>query len=160
MTIHSVKPDNFKAILAINAAGQPGVYPLTPSEMSWALERAAYFGVAEIRGKVVGYIITYTDQAAYSGDEFHWFKQYFAGFLYIDQIAIAPAARRSGAGTRLYHEMEQFARQHGLTSLVCEVNLDPPNPASLRFHAKNGFVEVGTMTTADGRRVSLQRKEL
>jgi hypothetical protein len=56
--------------------------------------------------------------------------------------------------------VEQFACARGLTHLVCEVNLDPPNPVSLNFHTKLGFVEVGVLVTQDGRTVSLRQKEL
>ena len=31
--------------------------------------------------------------------------------------------------------------EHSL--LCCEVNLEPPNPGSLRFHQRIGFTEVG-----------------
>jgi predicted GNAT superfamily acetyltransferase len=36
------------------------------------------------------------------------------------------------------------------TGIVCEVNLDPPNPASDAFHAALGFAEVGTAVIDNG----------
>jgi len=147
-------------MLAINAAGQPGVSPLTHAELSAVLGAAAYCYVAQIDQQVVGYIIAYADEQVYDGEEFNWFKRRFARFLYIDQIAIAQAARRARAGSQIYRHMEQLARARALTSLVCEVNLAPPNPVSLSFHANNGFIEVGVIDTFDGRTVSLRRKEL
>ena len=147
-------------MLAINAAGQPGVSPLTHAELSAVLEAAAYCYVAQIEQEVVGYIIAYTDEQAYDGEEFNWFKGRFTRFLYIDQIAIAQSARRARAGSQIYRFLEQTARARKLTSLVCEVNLAPPNPVSLNFHANNGFMEVGVLDTSDGRTVSLRRKEL
>jgi predicted GNAT superfamily acetyltransferase len=96
----------------------------------------------------------------YDGEEFNWFKHNFARFLYIDQIAIAIAARGAGVGAQVYRFLEQRAREQALTSLVCEVNLEPPNPVSLAFHTRQRFVEVETLATSDGRMVSLRRKEL
>ncbi len=42
------------------------------------------------------------------------------------------------------------ARQAGQTRVVCEVNLDPPNPASDAFHANMGFVEIGQAAIHNG----------
>jgi uncharacterized protein len=160
LTIRPALDQDFERILAINEDGRPGVSPLTPPELAAICAGAGLFGVAEIDREVVGYVIAYTDEDVYDGEEFNWLKRSFARFLYIDQIAIARAARRSGIGARIYRSLEQCAREQALTSLVCEVNLDPPNPVSLEFHTRQRFVEVGTLATADGRKVSLRRKEL
>jgi uncharacterized protein len=160
LIIRAVRPDDFEQVLVINAEGYPGVSPLTLAELTLAQSLSPYFGVVEHSSQVIGYIITYRGEQEYDGDEFNWFKQNFSNFLYIDQIAIATPARRLRLGTQLYRHLEQVAQELGLTSLVCEVNLDPPNPISLNFHARQGFGEVGTMATQDGRRVSLRRKVL
>lgn len=152
--------EDFEAVLAINEAGYPGVVRLTSAELAAVLAQAPFFYVAEMNTQVVGYLMAYTDKNVYAGDEFLWFQRHFSDFLYIDQIAIAATARRARVGSKFYDFVEQFARQRGLTSLVCEVNLEPPNPISLNFHAQNGFIKVGVMDTPDGRKVSLQRKEL
>jgi predicted GNAT superfamily acetyltransferase len=34
--------------------------------------------------------------------------------------------------------------------VTCEVNLDPPNPESLAFHARLGFARVGEQETKGG----------
>ncbi len=81
-------------------------------------------------------------------------------FLYINQIAVAPPARRVRLGTRLYAHATSHARVHAIPAVVCDINLDPPNPASLRFHGRLGFQEVAVITTHDGRTVALQRKDL
>lgn len=43
------------------------------------------------------------------------------------------------------HATELFAaaRAAGHTLVTCEVNLEPPNPASARLHQALGFAEVG-----------------
>lgn len=133
---------------------------LTSTELTTVLNTAPFFYVAIVASQVAGYLIAYTDRDIYNGDEFVWFRRHFANFLYIDQVAVAKSKRRTGVGSLFYQFVEQFARQRGLTSLVGEVNLEPPNPVSLNFHAQNNFVEVGVMDTSDGRKVSLRRKEL
>jgi predicted GNAT superfamily acetyltransferase len=160
LTIRPAQAAELAAILAINAQGRPGVSALTQAELDALVQEGPHLYVAMLGLSVVGYTIVYTDASAYDGEEFSWFKRRFAGFLYIDQIAIAESARRARVGTQIYRFLDQLARERELASIVCEVNLAPPNPASLAFHANNGFVEVGMMETGDGRRVSLRRKEL
>jgi predicted GNAT superfamily acetyltransferase len=160
LTIHPAQNQDFEPVLAINEAGRPGVSFLTLAELAAICAGGSHCHVAKLDREIVGYVIIYTDTDSYDGEEFNWFKLNFARFLYIDQIAIARSARGAGVGAHIYRLLEQRARGRALTSLVCEVNLDPPNPVSLAFHARQCFVEVETLATADGRMVSLQRKEL
>jgi predicted GNAT superfamily acetyltransferase len=50
----------------------------------------------------------------------------------------------------LYSDL--FARLPALghSIVVCEVNVDPPNPVSDRFHASQRFTEVGRATIDNG----------
>lgn len=163
MTIRSIRsadPTDIPAIVAINTAGRPGVYPLTPETMAATLTAAPYVMVTELDGRVAGYMIGYTAGDVCEGGEFAWFQARMPSFLYIDQIAVAPHARRMRVGARLYAHAASHARAYAIPALVCDINLDPPNPASLRFHARLGFQEVAVITTHDGRTVSLQRKDL
>jgi uncharacterized protein len=50
----------------------------------------------------------------------------------------------------LYDEVFERARRLGHSRIVCEVNLEPPNPISDHFHAALGFQEVGRATINDG----------
>ena len=151
---------DFERILAINQAGRPGVSPLALAELAAIRADAPLFEVAEIGPELAGYVIAYVDRNVYDGEEFNWFKRHFTHFLYIDQIAVAQSARRAGVGAQMYQLLKQRARKQALTSLTCEVNLEPPNPVSLAFHTRQRFIEVGTLATSDGRTVSLRRKEL
>jgi predicted GNAT superfamily acetyltransferase len=157
--IRPAQQADIPSIIAINTAGRPGVYPLTPEMVAAALASASYFMVAELHGQVAGYLIGYTAQDSCEGDEFAWFQSHLPRFLYIDQVAVAPASRRSGIGAHLYAQAAANAQTLGLPALVCEVNLDPPNPASVQFHTRLGFQEVGVLTVADGRTVSLRLKK-
>jgi predicted GNAT superfamily acetyltransferase len=42
--------------------------------------------------------------------------------------------------------------------LCCEVNLEPPNPGSLRFHQSIGFVEAGQHKSSSDYQVVLLAK--
>ncbi len=53
----------------------------------------------------------------------------------------------------LYETLFERARAAGQEQVVCEVNADPPNPASDAFHAALGFVEVGSAPLASGKTV-------
>jgi predicted GNAT superfamily acetyltransferase len=160
ITMRPAGHQDFERIVAINEAGQPGVSALAIADLAAIRIGAPLFEIAEFGRELVGYIIAYLDTNVYDGEEFNWFKQHYARFLYVDQIAVARSARRAGIGAQIYQLLEQRAGEQGLTSLTCEVNLEPPNPASLAFHSRQRFVEVGTLATSDGRTVSLRRKEL
>jgi predicted GNAT superfamily acetyltransferase len=62
----------------------------------------------------------------------------------------AGSARGHGFARRLYADLFARAGQAGHDIVVCEVNSDPPNPASDAFHAAQGFAEVGKAAIHQG----------
>jgi hypothetical protein len=61
----------------------------------------------------------------------------------------------------LYADAEKFALECQILLLTCEVNLEPENPPSLKFHDRQDFQEVGTLRTETGTKlVSLRLKHL
>jgi predicted GNAT superfamily acetyltransferase len=69
-------------------------------------------------------------------------------FAYVDRIAVASAARGRRIGETLYAAaIEEFAGTRPV--LLAEVNLEPPNPGSLRFHKRLEFREVGERWESD-----------
>jgi predicted GNAT superfamily acetyltransferase len=40
----------------------------------------------------------------------------------------------------------------GLVRIGCEVNIQPPNPASLAFHTRIGFRDIGRQAFVPGRK--------
>lgn len=148
------------AIFAANRSAAPGVTPLDDADLEELFRFASCFQVAERQGEVVAYLAAFPAECQYAGEEFIWFLSRYADFLYIDQVAVAPEHRRRGIASRLYREVEAFAREEGFPRLTCEVNLQPPNPVSLEFHRAHGYAQVGTLQVSDGRFVSLLVKEL
>ena len=114
--------------------------------------------IAVREGRVAGYLLGFLPSSGYDGEEFLWFRQRRQGFIYVDQIAVAASSRGHGIGRRFYAELARWGRVHSCRSIVCEVNLVPPNPASLAFHRTCGFSEVGRLLVADGREVALMER--
>ena len=61
----------------------------------------------------------------------------------VDRIAIKDTYRRQGLGSMLYEKTIEIAEYLELDT-CCEVNTLPRNDASLSFHERFGFREVGT----------------
>jgi predicted GNAT superfamily acetyltransferase len=70
--------------------------------------------------------------------------------VYVDRIVVAPSMRGHGYARRLYGDLFERASLAGHDRVVCEVNANPPNPASDAFHARLAFSEVGTGTFHGG----------
>ncbi|MCQ0990164.1 GNAT family N-acetyltransferase [Jiella marina] len=94
------------------------------------------------------------DQTAttYDSPNYHWFRDRYERFLYVDRIVVAPAARGRGLARRLYDAVFMGADQSAIPRVVCEVNIQPPNPASERFHEALGFRVVGEATIHGGQK--------
>lgn len=148
------------AIFALNRSAVPGVTPLDNPDLEELFRFSVYFRVAERRGELLAYLAAFPAAARYAGEEFIWFLSRYADFLYIDLVAVAPEHRRGGIASRLYRDVEAFAREQRIPRLVCEVNLRPSNPVSIEFHRAQDYVEVGMLQVSDGRLVSLLAKEL
>ncbi len=56
----------------------------------------------------------------------------------------------------LYSDLIASMRREAQTLLTCEINLNPPNPASLAMHAAIGFEELSQATLPNGKTVSYQ----
>jgi predicted GNAT superfamily acetyltransferase len=68
---------------------------------------------------------------------------FLIAFLYVDRVCVEERARKRGLARALYADAFAVARDRDLPIVCCEVNLDPPNPASDAFHAALGFSETG-----------------
>lgn len=96
-----------------------------------------------------GFLITFDQHADYDSPNFVWFQEKYDAFVYVDRIVVSAAARGKGIARTLYESMISAAGADGHTKIVCEVNLDPPNPGSDAFHDQMGFVEVGRARLKD-----------
>jgi predicted GNAT superfamily acetyltransferase len=97
----------------------------------------------------------------YPSENYRWFSERYDSFVYVDRIVVSEQARNKGVGVELYRLVAEHATKNGAPRILCEVNLEPPNPGSLRFHKRIGFAEVGEQRTQGGTYlVTLLAKEL
>lgn len=128
------------AVLALNGLHETELSPLDPQGLERLLAEAFHACMAR-DGQA--FLIAFDQDAAYDSPNFLWFKERYDRFVYVDRVAVAAAGRGRGLARALYAELMERAIAAGHARIVCEVNSDPPNPASDAFHARLGFVEVG-----------------
>jgi uncharacterized protein len=129
------------AVLALNEAHRTETSSLDATMLRALVAQAFHVGLRN-RGRDAFLIAL--DQDALSGSpNFQWFKTRYRRFVYIDRVIVAPPKRGQGIARGLYQELFVAAQQSGQALVGCEVNLDPPNPASDAFHETLGFTEVG-----------------
>lgn len=95
------------------------------------------------------FLLAFDEHGDIPSRNYAWFKARYPRFVYIDRIVVAPQQRRSGIAAAFYAELTARARAANHTMLCCEVNSDPPNPASDAFHARQGFSAVGEALLAE-----------
>jgi uncharacterized protein len=149
---------SLEPILALNALHEVETSPLDEAALSKMLSGAFYSETAA--GGADGFLISFDQNADYDSENFYWFKTRYDRFVYVDRIVVAAHARGRGLARSFYEALFREARAHGHERIVCEVNLDPPNPGSIAFHSALGFVEVGQDVLGNGKTVSYQLKQL
>ncbi len=137
-------------VLALNRAEEQATSPLDAAALA-ALVAAADLAVTWAdAGQAEAFILGFRPGATYASPNYRWFCDRLDDFLYIDRVVVAAAARGRGLARGLYR---LAAASAGDAALVCEVNLDPPNPGSDAFHAALGFAEMGRGSPAAGKTV-------
>jgi uncharacterized protein len=146
------------ALLPISSAVEPALLALNnahAAELSWLDEdrlamllRRAFH--ARRIGAVDAFLLAFDENAIYDSPNYLWFRQRYRRFVYVDRVVVAPAARGGGFARLLYADLFRHAGRASHDIVVCEVNSDPPNPASDAFHAAQGFAEVGSAAIHQG----------
>jgi len=144
-----ITPADEAAVLSLNNAHAEELSWLEPEKLS-AMIGSAF--AAPCIGSLEAYMLAFDQDADYDSPNFLWFRARYPRFVYVDRIAVDPSARGRGHARRLYEELFSAARAAGHDIVVCEVNSDPPNPASDAFHAALGFSEVGSAAIHGGRK--------
>lgn len=147
MFIRPYQPSDLPALYAINQASTPGVGHEDEAEGLGALiGMGTCLVAADDAGKPLGFInLVEPGTLAYPSDNLRWIEDWMAregaSAHYVDRIAIAPKARGGRLGEALYRAA--FEAAAGRDWLTCEVNTDPDNPGSHRFHQRLGFERIG-----------------
>jgi predicted GNAT superfamily acetyltransferase len=144
------------ALVAVNDAAYPAV-PITPAAEMVELIGMSSVVVVVDDGAAAGFVLGMPPGLDYQSENYLFFtaraRDLGTAFVYVDRIVLAAHLRGRGLGPRLYGAVFAEARRVGAAEVLCEVNIEPPNPGSLAFHARLGFVEVGRQSTKGGANV-------
>ena len=155
--MNEVSPDFPRLVanlLALNATSEVETSPLDEPALLSML-RTAFHWAAPAQGRD-GLLIAFDQSADYDGLNFNWFRKRYARFVYVDRVIVADHRRGHGMARGLYSDLIASMRREAQTLLTCEINLNPPNPASLAMHAAIGFEELSQATLPNGKTVSYQ----
>ena len=158
--VRNIEIADLPRVLDINNANTPGVSELTIAELESDLKNSLHaLAIDNKHGEVCAFCVTFAQDASDAGDNHRWFAERYESFVYLDRIAIDSTYQNLGLGALLYQSVEyEMLQSADYSMLCCEVNLEPPNPGSLRFHHRIGFTEVGRHSPQQGYVVSLLRK--
>lgn len=174
--IRPVVDADLDAIVAINAANVPAVGPADSAHLARLVDEAALSlavvdtethtgtgtgGDTGTSEAVIGFCIVFAPGAGYDSVNYRWFMERYDDAMYLDRVAFDHRRQGLGLGRALYADVfGRLQRDHaGMRRLTLEVNVDPPNEQSLRFHARHGFVEVGRQMSK-GIEVSLMERAI
>ena len=162
VALRPIRTDDLDAVLALNGEWVPEVGEVDAARLAHIVEQSSLALVAVDSDPtdgsddaLLGLVVVMAPGADYDSPNYRYFERVRAegaieDFRYVDRIVVATAAHRRGVGRRLYDAVFDHARDHGATTVACEVNVDPPNPVSTAFHSSLGFVEVGRQSNYDG----------
>ncbi|MEI8023025.1 MAG: GNAT family N-acetyltransferase [Actinomycetota bacterium] len=148
------------AALELNNLNIPAVGELDRAQLEFLLEHSLYaFAIGD--KQLHAFCITFAPGAPYTSVNYQWFSQNYSDFVYLDRIVVSEKMRNNSLGAKLYAAVEQrMLKDRCAPILTCEVNLNPPNTGSIRFHNRIGFSEVGQQESKPGLTVSLLAKKI
>lgn len=153
--------DDFGSIVELNEREVQQTSPMDLARLRELAQMSSYHTVAVVDGCVAAFLLAMREDAPYLNDNYAWFAARFGQFIYVDRIVVGSDFAGLKIGSRLYEDLFDYARSQGIKAITCEYNIDPPNPASRRFHDKFGFKELGRHWVAHGTKlVSLQAAEV
>ena len=92
---------------------------------------------------IKAFVLCMREGQAYKSPNYEYLSNRFQKFLYVDRIAVQKEFRRKGIAEKIYSTVIDKGKQNNL-DILCEVNTRPSNEASMAFHQKMGFEEIGT----------------
>jgi len=156
MIVRAVGEDDYDWILDLNRANEIATSPLDKTKLA-SMVTASFAAVALPQA---AFMLSFDQNAAYDSPNFVWFRQRVSRFVYVDRIVVSEHERGGGIARAFYEGLFDAARDAKHTQIVCEVNFDPPNPASDAFHARLGFTAMGEARLENGKGVRYLKRDL
>ena len=146
--VRPLVPRDVPRMVQINEQGLPGTGKVTQDEMVDLLSLSELAIGIDIQDDLAGFVLCLLPKTRYGSLNYKWFNERYDEFLYVDRIAVADDARDNGIGSTLYDEVIAHAK-HLTCPVTAEVSLRPPNPGSMRFHARHGFEKLGVFERSE-----------
>jgi predicted GNAT superfamily acetyltransferase len=147
--LRAIAPADLPALLALNNAHAVELSEATAEGFTGLVAHAALALVTGAPAAPDAFLLAFDHTTPPQGPNHSWFLARHRLFLYVDRVCVAPHARGRGLARALYAAVVDAASARGLPVVCCEVNSDPPNPASDALHASLGFSEVGRRRLLD-----------
>lgn len=144
LEISPLSKSDVDSIWKINEDGLPGTGKVSRDEIEALLDFSSLAVGAYSGEKLVGFVICLPPKTNYGSLNYAWFNQRYSEFLYVDRIAVGAEYQSQKIGTMLYNFVKRSAKEKGIP-VTAEVNIQPPNPGSIRFHERHGFQQVGVL---------------
>lgn len=157
MTAERLTDAVFKQLHALNNLHAEALSFTTPPAFQELWDKA-YWG-HHIKGQA--FLIAFDHHSRITGENFDYISREYSQFVYVDRIVVSEDAQGMGYGRTLYGVLFRQAVKDAHTRILCEINIDPPNPGSVAFHEKLGFQPIGPpRLLQNGKTVQYFQKEL
>lgn len=151
--LRPVTDADISRLVTLNNSAIPAV-PDTPAVAMAELVDVASLALVAVDPEApavpLGFVVALEGGEDWPGENYAWFEERGLDHLYVDRIVVGEGARGRGIGKLFYDAVFDAARTAGHEVVTCEVNLNPPNPGSMRFHGRLGFEERGQQLTKGG----------
>ena len=143
IVVRPIEASDVNTLYAINEASTPGVGSVSRERFTkLVFDYADIVLVAVKDDEPIGFALLMVEGNGYDSQNYNWVMNNYVTFAYVDRIAVSDKARGLGVGSLLYEKAaDHFAGERPV--LMAEINLEPPNPGSLKFHKRHDFIEVG-----------------
>ena len=158
--LRELREEDQEALLLLNNSSTPAVNTLTLEELQSILSLAEKCWVEEIDSDLAAALIIIGPDQNYSSDNYTWLETQFSNYCYVDRIMVNQNHKRRGLGKKLYQKLEKHAQREGDEILLCEVNIEPPNPQSIAFHTQLGWEPFFEREHGPGKKVQYFKKNI
>lgn len=155
------RPEDYEMVLKLNEESVHFLSPMDELRLQSILGSTELFHVVTIKGQVAAFVIALREGQSYDSVNYQWFENHLDHFLYIDRVVVSQEYAGLGLGSLLYDFIFSYAEETHVPQITAEIDIEPANPKSLKFHEKFGFKEIGKQTILGGKKqVSLQCAKL